>query len=85
MRCCVRCSPISRSTSSPEVGSYNPSQIRRDGPVHPFMGNGQPGPHCLFRWLATTQYQYKNAETCTNAPHDLPLESHMPSTTYCVA
>jgi hypothetical protein len=22
MRCCVRCSPISRSTSSPEVGSY---------------------------------------------------------------
>ena len=28
MRCCVRCSPISRSTSSPEVGSYLPGHYR---------------------------------------------------------
>jgi hypothetical protein len=30
MRCCVRCSPISRSTSSPEVGSYEFTRMKRN-------------------------------------------------------
>ena len=58
MRCCVRCSPISRSTSSPEVGSYRVSRFT-------FHVSRPISPNCQQPELGYTDRQYGETKTAS--------------------